>query len=153
MFERFNESARRALFFARYEVSETGGMTIDVGHLFLGVTREHPDAMARLAGIAPGTLQEIRAESRAQLASVERLPTAHEIPFSAAVKQALQFAAEEADALLHPHIGQEHLLLGILRQQHTDGSDWLARRGVALNAVRESARGWNPGSSPAEGGL
>jgi ATP-dependent Clp protease ATP-binding subunit ClpC len=29
----------------------------------------------------------------------------------------LQFAAEEADRLLHNYIGTEHLLLGILREE------------------------------------
>jgi hypothetical protein len=33
MFERYTESARRALFFARYEVSERGGLVLDTEHV------------------------------------------------------------------------------------------------------------------------
>jgi hypothetical protein len=33
MFERYTESARRALFFARYEASQTGSRTIETEHV------------------------------------------------------------------------------------------------------------------------
>jgi len=40
MFERFNENARRAVFFARYEASQYGSSYIETEHLLLGVFRE-----------------------------------------------------------------------------------------------------------------
>ena len=49
MFERFSESARRALFFARYEASESGSPTIEPGHLALGALRSVPKAILRFA--------------------------------------------------------------------------------------------------------
>lgn len=36
MFERYNESARRMLFFARCEASQLGASTIETEHLLLG---------------------------------------------------------------------------------------------------------------------
>ena len=38
MFERYTESARRALFFARYEVSQLGATSIETEHLLLGLS-------------------------------------------------------------------------------------------------------------------
>jgi ATP-dependent Clp protease ATP-binding subunit ClpC len=40
MFERYTESARRALFFARYEASQLGSAVIDTEHMLLGVIRD-----------------------------------------------------------------------------------------------------------------
>jgi ATP-dependent Clp protease ATP-binding subunit ClpC len=48
MFERFTESARRALFFARYEVSQLGATSIEPEHVLLGLTRETKGIIARI---------------------------------------------------------------------------------------------------------
>lgn len=40
MFERYTEQARRALFFARYEASLLGSISIQTEHLLLGLIRE-----------------------------------------------------------------------------------------------------------------
>jgi len=36
MFERYDEAARRALFFARYEASQLGSISIEPEHILLG---------------------------------------------------------------------------------------------------------------------
>src|SRR5687767_11633481 len=40
MFERYTERARRILFFARYEASEFGALSIEAEHILLGLLRE-----------------------------------------------------------------------------------------------------------------
>ena len=40
MFEKYNEKARRALFFARYESSKLGSKVIESEHILLGILRE-----------------------------------------------------------------------------------------------------------------
>jgi ATP-dependent Clp protease ATP-binding subunit ClpC len=40
MFERYTESARRSLFFARYEASQLGAVSIETEHLLLGLVRD-----------------------------------------------------------------------------------------------------------------
>jgi ATP-dependent Clp protease ATP-binding subunit ClpC len=69
----------------------------------------------------------------------EKLSTSIEIPFSEETKKALQFAEEEAERLMHPHIGTEHLLLGLLRLEDSVAGRMLAERGMRLFAVREDA--------------
>ena len=39
MFERYTERARRVLFFARYEASQLGSISIETEHLLLGLIR------------------------------------------------------------------------------------------------------------------
>ena len=49
----------------------------------------------------------------------------------------LAYAAEEAQRLGHKHIGTEHLLLGLLREEKCFAADILREREVQLAAVRE----------------
>ena len=49
----------------------------------------------------------------------------------------LQYAAEEADRLLHNYIGTEHLLLGILREERSVAASILMEKGMRLGTVRE----------------
>ncbi len=49
----------------------------------------------------------------------------------------LAYAAEEAKRLSHKHIGTEHLLLGLLREEKCFASGILHERGLRLWAVRE----------------
>ena len=65
------------------------------------------------------------------------MSTSVELPFSAETKRVLQFAAEEADRLLHNYIGTEHLLLGILREERSVAASILLEKGMRLNTVRE----------------
>ena len=48
MFERYNESARRVLFFSRCEAAERGVMSIEAEHFLLGLVREGRGVVARL---------------------------------------------------------------------------------------------------------
>jgi tRNA-Thr(GGU) m(6)t(6)A37 methyltransferase TsaA len=134
MFERYTEDARRTLFFARYEASELGSLTIEPEHLLLGLIREAP-----FEDVFGESLEAARRAMEREVASRGRISTTVEIPFSPATKRILQFAAEEADALDHSYIGSEHLLLGLLRQEDPVAARYLHRTGVQLKAIREEA--------------
>ena len=138
MFERFTESARRALFFARYEVSQRGGYVLDTEHLLLGVLREGSGIMPRLLALANAPVAALRRDIDARPVSEEQVSTSVEVPFSAGAQRALQLAGEEADRLLHNYIGTEHLLLGLLRCDGSTAATVLANRGLRLAAVREA---------------
>jgi ATP-dependent Clp protease ATP-binding subunit ClpC len=61
MFERFTESARRALFFARYQASELGSVVIDTEHMLLGIMRDMKGLAAAVlmgADCSPGILRK-----------------------------------------------------------------------------------------------
>src|SRR5215211_7012118 len=117
MFERYTERARRVLFFARYEASQLGGLSIETEHLLLGLIREGKGLTSRIFARAHLSLENIRREVEGRSIFREKVSTSVEIPFSAEVKRALGYAAEEADRLRHNYVGTEHLLLGILREE------------------------------------
>ena len=97
MFERFTESARRTLFFARYEASRLGSTSIETEHLLLGVIRQPDTLIATLFARADVPIESIRRDLERVAATNERVSTSVEIPFSEDVKHALHQAAVEAD--------------------------------------------------------
>ena len=97
MFERYTEKARRVIFFARYEASQYGSMSIETEHLLLGLFRED-HALARKFLSEKGGAQSLRDEIESQIIRGERLSTAVEIPISAECRRILNKAAEEVGA-------------------------------------------------------
>ena len=104
MFERYNESARRALFFARYEASQIGTLEITPEHLLFGLIREGKGLFRRIFDDAGISLEALRLDLEREMARGETLATSVEIPFSRSARRALELAAEEADRLLHNDI-------------------------------------------------
>ena len=137
MFERYTERARRVLFFARYEASQLGSISIETEHLLLGLIREGKGLTSRIFARSHLSLENIRKEIEGRTVFREKVSTSVEIPFSAETKHVLQFAAEEADRLLHNYIGTEHLLLGILREERSVAASILMEKGMRLNTVRD----------------
>ena len=138
MFERYTERARRVLFFARYEASQLGSISIETEHLLLGLIREGKGLTSRIFSCSHLSLESIRKEIEGRTVFREKVSTSVEIPFSTETKRMLQQAAEEADRLLHNYIGTEHLLLGILREERSVAASILSEKGMRLNTVREN---------------
>ena len=137
MFERYTERARRVLFFARYEASQLGSVSIETEHLLLGLIREGKGLMSRVLARSNVSAETLRKEVEGRTVFRAKVEQSDEIPFSAETKRALAFATEEADRLLHTYIGTEHLLLGILREEQSLAASVLTGRGIRLGAVRE----------------
>src|SRR4029434_10708214 len=136
MFERYTERARRVLFFARYEASQLGSISIETEHLLLGLIREDKGLTSRIFARSHLSLENIRKDIEGRTVFREKVSTSVEIPFSAETKRVLQYAAEEADRLLHNYIGTEHLLLGILREERSVAATILMENGVRTETVR-----------------
>jgi ATP-dependent Clp protease ATP-binding subunit ClpC len=139
MFEKFTEKAKRILFLARYEASQQGSKVIGSEHLLLGLLKEGEDTTRELFTRANVSMDLLQAELEKRGPTREKLSTSVEIPFSDETKKALQYAEEEAERLMHPHIGTEHILLGLLRLESSVAGRMLAERGMRLFAVREDA--------------
>jgi methylmalonyl-CoA/ethylmalonyl-CoA epimerase len=150
MFERYTEAARRAIFYARYEASESGSDVIGAEHLLLGLLHDNAEPLPRLLpkGMTAG---EVRRRVEASSPVREKLALSVELPLSAEAKRALAFAHEEADRLSHRHIGTEHLVLGLLRAEGTLAEIVLREHGVGLVGLREKLGGSSSTASPSAG--
>jgi ATP-dependent Clp protease ATP-binding subunit ClpC len=138
MFERFNEKARRVVFFARYEASQYGSSYIETEHLLLGLWREDFNIRTVLKDIsADSEDSEIRREIERQIVRDDRFPTTVEVPLSAESKAVLLFAAEETERLGQRYVGTEHVLLGLLRVKNSLGARVARARGVEAEDLRK----------------
>lgn len=138
MFERYNEKARRVIFFARYEASRYGSSYIESEHLLLGLIRE--DKALAIRFLPPHSWAEsIRKEIESRITIGKRIPTSVEVPISQECKRILNYAIEEAERLGDKHVSTEHLLLAILREEKCLAAEILQKRGVRLSTSHEWA--------------
>jgi heme-degrading monooxygenase HmoA len=133
VFERFDEDARRALFFARYEVAQLGGITIEPEHLVLGILRGSSSAILRFAksATAADDIRKVLARPVGQ-----KVSTSVEIPFSRACMAVLEQTPIEADSLGNGAIRCEHMLLGVLVRTAGDATRALHDAGVQIDDMR-----------------
>src|SRR6202165_3421718 len=136
MFERYTEKARRVIFFARYEASQFGSPYLETEHLLLGRRREDK-ALANRFLRSHAAIESIRKQIEAHTTIREKVSTSVDLPLSHECKRVLAYGAEEAERLSHKHIGTEHLLLGLLREEKSFAAEILHERGLRLSQVRE----------------
>ena len=136
MFERYTEKARRVIFFARYEASQFGSPYIDTEHLLLGLLRADKPLVNRFLR-AQASAESIREQIDAHTTIREKVATSVDLPLSNEGKRVLAYAAEEAERLGQKHIGPEHLLLGLLREDRCSAAQILEGHGVKLAQVRD----------------
>lgn len=145
MFERYTEKARRAIFFARYEASQFGSPFIESEHLLLGLLREDESLSKRLALLQGSTtplwsqvecVEAIRKQVESRTKIRDKVSTSVDMPLSQECKRVLAYAAEEAERLGHRHIGTEHLLLGLLREEKCFAAEILNQYGLHLATMR-----------------
>jgi ATP-dependent Clp protease ATP-binding subunit ClpC len=151
MFEKYTEKARRAIFFARCEVSQLGGLAIGPEHLLLGLLRADQSLIPRLLGerdepVRQAIRQRIEEHSRAgkmistiaEWDSNRMISTSVGIPLSAEAKAALRYGEEEAERMRHRQMGTEHLLLGVIRVEGSFAAGVLREQGIGYDEVREA---------------
>src|SRR5690242_9724813 len=128
--------ARRVIFFARYEASQFGSPYIETEHLLLGLLREDKALTNRFLR-SHASIESIRKQVEGHIPVREKVSTSVELPLSQECKRVLAYAAEEAERLAHKHIGTEHLLLGLLREDKSFAAEILHERGLRLSTLRE----------------
>src|SRR5919199_1813826 len=137
MFEKYNEKARRALFFARYEASKLGSRVIESEHILLGVLREGEEIIKEIFSRFNVKPEQIRREVEGDRLFVDRISSSAELPLSEESKKILAYAAHEAESMLHQYVGTEHLLIGILRVEASTAARILTAKGLNVYGVRE----------------
>jgi ATP-dependent Clp protease ATP-binding subunit ClpC len=124
------------IFFARYEASQFGSPFIETEHLLLGLLREDKALTNRFLR-SHASIESIRKQIEGRTPIREKVSTSVDLPLSQECKRVLAYAAEEAERLGHKHIGTEHLLLGLLREDKSFAAEILHERGLRLSTLRE----------------
>jgi hypothetical protein len=142
-FERFTQRARRALLLAQEEARRLNHDFIGTEHLLLALVAEGEGVGPALLAGAGVELSRVRAE-------VERVvgrgtePPAGEMSLTPRCKRVLALAVNEARQLNHAHVGTEHLLLALLREEEGVAARVLMGLGVQLEKLRDRTREMSP---------
>ena len=136
MFERYTEPARRIIFFARYEASQFGSPYIETEHLLLGIMRQDKALTHRFI-LRTTSAENLRQKIEDASVKQEKVSTSVDLPLSNESKRVLAYAAEEAERLSHSHIGSEHLMLGLMREENSFACQLLQDCGLKLESVRD----------------
>src|SRR5579875_1940913 len=115
MFERFTERSRRVVALSQEEARTLKHNYIGTEHILLGLLREEEGLAARALESLEVTLERVRAQVVRLVGSGEEVTTG-QVPFTPRAKKVLELALREARSLGQEHIGTEHILLGLVRE-------------------------------------
>jgi ATP-dependent Clp protease ATP-binding subunit ClpA len=131
VFERFTEKAIRVIMLAQEEARRLGHNEVGTEQLLLGLIGEG-------TGVAAKTLKSFGVKLANARVEVEKLigkgsgSKSDDVPFNEDAKRALEQSWEESKKLGNTHIGTEHLLLGIIREDKCVGCNALTNLGINL---------------------
>lgn len=135
MWQRFTESARKAVFHAQAEAQKFGEGYVSTEHLLLGLLDE-PGCSACLILIELGiSLDVLRYELTQHLPKSGRAPST-DMTLTPRSKRVIDLSYDEARNLNNNYIGTEHLLLGLVREGDGLAGRLLDSQGVKLDLCR-----------------
>ena len=138
MFDNFTERARKVLGLARQEAQKFNHEYIGTEHILLGLILEGSGVAANVLRNMEIDLRKIRLEIEKLVQQGPQMVTAPgKLPFTPRAKRVIELAKAEAQTLGHEHIGTEHLLLGLLKENEGIAAQVLMNLGVRLEEVRE----------------
>lgn len=137
MFDKFTESARRAVFFSRYESSRVGQSLIGTEHLLLGLLRENDAIVSELLQQVSFNADDVRARYPAV---VDRVSSSAELPLSENAKKVLAYAVHESALRQDSEVEPFHVALAILRVKDCRAALLLAERGLDYDVASEILR-------------
>src|SRR4051794_10644623 len=149
MFERFNEKARRLIFFARFEASQLGSGYIEPEHLLLGLFREDKAICAEFIGTS-NELESIRKQIEDATFRAEKRSTSVDLPMSEASRSVLDRAEKERVEMGTASLDTAHVLIALLEQE-SRAAEMLRERNVKVQSVREQFKKRVP-EEPVSGG-
>src|SRR5437016_9207397 len=135
-FDRFNDRAKRVLALAQDEAIRFNHNYIGTEHLLLGLVREGEGVAARVLDSLGVELSKVRTAVELMIGRGTSTTAPSEITLHPRTKKIVELAIEEARKLGHSHVGTEHLLLGLARD---DGmaSGILESLGLSADKVRQ----------------
>lgn len=141
-FDRFNDRAKRVLALSQDEAIRFNHAYIGPEHLILGLVREGEGVAARVLNGSGVLLSALRRAVEAKVPRGTSTESPSAIVLAPATKQIIDNALDEAKQLGHPHVGTEHLLLGLLRLSGGPVAEVLREQGLDLEQVRARVIEW-----------
>jgi len=135
-FDKFTERARKTLQLAQEEAQRLNHNYIGTEHILLGLLREGDGVAARVLNNFGIELDRVSSHVESAVGRGERLVMG-EIALKPEAKRVIESAVDESRKLNHRYVGTEHLLLGLLSDQESTGTQVLSELGASPESVRE----------------
>jgi len=136
MQERFTERVRKVIALARQEAIRLHHDYIGTEHLLLGLAKEGEGVAAVVLTNLGMNLEDLRRAVENAVNSGSETLVLGEVPLNQEARSALNHAVDEARKMNHTYIGTEHLLLGLLREEHGVACQVLQSLGMDIELVR-----------------
>ncbi|HEX4146137.1 MAG TPA: Clp protease N-terminal domain-containing protein [Pirellulales bacterium] len=136
MYEAFTNRARKVLQLSNQEAQRFNHEYIGTEHVLLGLLKEGSGVAANVLRNLDIDLRKIRLEVEKLVQSGPEMVTMGRLPQTLPAKKVLEYAIDEARNLKHNHVGTEHLLLGLLREDEGVAAQVLMNLGLKLPEVR-----------------
>ncbi|HLE60214.1 MAG TPA: ATP-dependent Clp protease ATP-binding subunit, partial [Thermoanaerobaculaceae bacterium] len=133
----FTDQVRKVLQMAREEAARLHHEYVGTEHILLGLIGEGEGVADAVLTNLNVDLEEIQQKIEATVKK-GKAPAAAEpdLPYTSRAKKVLELAMSEARELNHSHVGTEHLLLGLLREEKGIAAQVLTGAGVTLEQAR-----------------
>jgi ATP-dependent Clp protease ATP-binding subunit ClpC len=148
-YEQFSDEGKKVMQLAEQEAHRFNHEYIGTEHILLGLIRED-------SCVAANVLKNLDVDRRKIRLEVEKLVQygfdmiiMGNLPQTPRAKRVIEYSIEEARKLNHNHVGGEHILLGLLREQEGVGGVVLTNFGLTMENARKEVIRVSSGSGPA----
>lgn len=134
----YTDGARRIFRHAADEARQLGHDYVGTEHILLGLIPERGSVSAAVLDDCGVDLEDLRARVLASVRPGGHTEIEGQLPYTSHAKKVIQLAIAEAREMEHHHVGTEHLLLGLLRQERGIAARVLGESGVAVDGTRNA---------------
>jgi len=138
MSTRFSDRAQKVILIAQEEAKRLNHDYVGTEHMLLGLVSLGEGAAAQVLTNLGVDFKRVRTEVEKIVGVGDSMMVLGEIPFTPRAKKVLEYAVEEAQHMGHTHIGTEHILLGLIREESGVAARVLENIGLRLETVREA---------------
>lgn len=136
MFERYNNQARAAILSSAEQARALKNTYVGPEHLLLAIIHNPGSLAAKVLESLGVKLDVVRQEVK-EMTGEGSGESGDNVPYTPRAKEVLGLALREALVLGHQHIGTEHLLLGLIREEESVAARILIEQGAHLEKARQ----------------
>lgn len=134
-YDRFTPRARAVIAASQEEAHAAGHDYLGTEHIVLGLLRQ-PEGLAAKFLSEKMTPEQLRA-AISEVLGPRGDTVPKQVSYTPRGKRSIELSIQEAQRLGHEYVGTEHLLLGVLAEQHGVGAKVLLGLGIELRGVEE----------------
>ena len=138
MAKRFTENAQKIILIAQEEAKRLNHDYVGTEHILLGLSAIEGTVSNKILTGLGVTFRKVRLEIEKMVGIGDTIMLLGEIPFTPRAKKVLEFSVEESQMLGTEHIGTEHILLGLIREEEGMAGRILENLGLNLDTVRDT---------------